>query len=248
MGFTLGVCGHTPASLPSHAASRLLCCGHLRSKTWSLFERSQPIPFHLMEFPTSIVEPFFPPLQGFWAKAFFGDWIKEALEDLEIPGKKRQASQSVQFQRQIGKEKVSVSGEVSFLHLVKISLLATCKSTFACCFLLPNRLFRHLFVQSDVILDVHFIGRNLTPPKKFNSSPLKDDGWKTILSILGMGKLSGDVIHHTAREYQEFSVFSIYKFLSTPATLGLKRFLPWAEHRPLQKQKNPTDVDGIMGI
>lgn len=103
MGFTLGVCGHTPASLPSHAASRILCRGHLRSKTWSLFERSQPIPFHLMEFPTSIVEPFFPPLQGFWAKALFGDWIKGALEDLEIPGEKRQTSQSVKFQWQMGK-------------------------------------------------------------------------------------------------------------------------------------------------
>ena len=90
---------------------------------------------------------------------------------------------------------------------------------------------------------------DLTPPKKFNSSPLKNDAWKTILSILGMGKLSGDVIHHTAGEYQEFSVFFHLQVPFYACDARSEAVLAVSRARAATKtQKNPTDVDGIMGI
>ena len=64
--------------------------------------------------------------------------------------------------------------------------------------------------------------RNLTP-LKFNSSSLKNDGWKTIRLPFGMSKLSGDAAKHASREYQKFSVFPSTSCFLDPFFRGVLR-------------------------
>ena len=45
-------------------------------------------------------------------------------------------------------------------------------------------------------------------PLKFNSSPLKNEGWKTILYLLGLPILRGEVLT-TSREYAQTATASV---------------------------------------